>query len=93
MTDWFMSLDNEDKITITHWCKGVETNEEVIALYKKGVRGNIKPKGENNEGTMWFNPAPEITDIEDKSFGRYQCKACHTITDDATTFTQMGIEI
>ena len=90
MDNWFMSLDNENNILITHWCKGVETDEEVRELHKKGIGGNLKPKGTNNEGTLWFNPAPEIDDVEHKSFGYYQCQACHTITDDTTKFTQMG---
>ncbi|KKL80926.1 hypothetical protein LCGC14_1999850 [marine sediment metagenome] len=89
-SDWFMSLDDEDNIAITHWCKGVETKEEVIEYAKKGMVGQLKPKGTNNEGTLWFNPAPEIEDIEHESFGRYQCRACHHITDDTTKFTQMG---
>lgn len=90
MDNWFMSLDNAENILITHWCKGVETNEEVIERYKDGKPGNLKPKGTNNEGTLWFNPAPEIDDEKHESFGHYECQACHLITDDTTKFTQMG---
>ncbi len=88
--NWFMSLDNADNILITHWCKGVETKEELLEHIKQGKQGNLKPKGTNNEGTLWFNPAPEIVDDEHELNGYYQCRACHSITTDDTKFTQMG---
>ena len=86
---WFMSLDENDDIIITHYCKGVETDEEVREYHKKGIQGNLKPKGTNTKGTFWFNPAPEYMDENDNDCG-YRCQACHLTADERTKFTQMG---
>ena len=83
--DWFRFSETGD---VAHYCKGVETNDKVIERYKEGVQGNIKPKGTNNEGTMWFNPAALVAEGEEE--GSYKCLACGVVSPGDVECIQMG---
>jgi len=89
MMDWYKYVETGD---VTHYCKGVEKKEEVVERYKEGIQGNIKPKGTNNEGTMWFNPAPEYKDDEGNVCG-VKCTACGSTASDDTSFIKMGVRL
>jgi hypothetical protein len=86
--DWYKYADTGD---VTHYCKGVEKKEEIVERYKEGIQGNTKPKGTNNEGTMWFNPSPVLEDGEDA--GRYKCTACGTVSPESEDFVMMGVRL
>ena len=83
--NWYRSVDSG---AVTHYCKGIETNEEVIDNAKKGIYGTIKPKGTNTEGTMWFHPALPVK--EEDSISGYKCAACGTTSPKDVSFVNMG---
>lgn len=84
--EWYQLVETGE---VTHYCKGVEKKEEVVERYKEGIQGNIKPKGTNNELTLWFNPAT-LEEGESEEAGNYRCNACGLYSPKDVEFVKMG---